>query len=289
MQPIRKPFRLDPLFPFELVHRGVRYSENELPDHVHDLYEIVYIHEGKGTFFIDQSLYDKAPGDLFLIPGNTVHRAFPSADDPIVSTALFFAPSFAQPVLPSEDYRPLRSFEIARQRKHYRVPLPESVRTSVEACIAAMAREWHAKASGYRHALWLQAQQVLLELARLPITAEAASPSPESALAPRWVQQALRDIDRDPVGCGGLASLSAGACVSPGHFSRVFKQLTGMNVTDYVNAKRLVRAKELLLATDDNIETIALRCGFQGMRHFYHQFRKLTGVTPLTYRRQMKA
>ncbi|TYP72046.1 AraC family transcriptional regulator [Paenibacillus methanolicus] len=287
MQPIRKPFRLDPLFPFELVHRGIRYSENELPDHVHDLYELVYIHEGKGTFFIDQALYDKGPGDLFLIPGNTVHRAFPSADEPIMSTALFFAPSFAQPVLPGEDYRPLRSFEIARQRQQYKFTLSEPVRTRIEANIAAMASEWHAKAPGYRHAMWLQAHQVLLELSRLPI-ATAPAPSPESAFAPRWVQQALRDIDRDPVRCGGLASLSAAACVSPGHFSRVFKQLTGMNVTDYVNAKRLVRAKELLLTTDDNIETIALVCGFQGMRHFYHQFRKLTGVTPLTYRRRMK-
>lgn len=72
------------------------------------------------------------------------------------------------------------------------------------------------------------------------------------------------------------------------HFSRVFKQLTGMNVTDYVNVKRLVRAKELLLSTDDNVETIALACGFQGMGHFYQTFKKLTGLTPRAYRLQMK-
>lgn len=61
MEPIRKPFYVDPIFPLEVVYKGLRDTGNELPDHLHDLYEIVYIHEGSGTFFIDHSLYEKSP------------------------------------------------------------------------------------------------------------------------------------------------------------------------------------------------------------------------------------
>lgn len=287
MQPIRKPFSLDPAFPFEMVYRGIRYTENELPDHLHDLYEIVYIHEGNGTFFIGHTLYEKGPGDLFLIPGNTIHRAFPSSDEPVVSTALFFAPSLVQAVSPVDGYQPLKCFEIAHRMKHYKVALTEQAKLRIEAAIQNMRNEAIEQSPGYRQSLWLQLQQVLLELSRHPFMKDAVSPV--TGFAPKWIQHALRDIDRDPVGCGGLAELSEKACVSASHFSRVFKQLTGMNVTDYVNAKRLAGAKELLLSSDDTIETIALRCGFQGMRHFYQSFKKLTGVTPKTYRRQMKA
>jgi len=286
MEPIRKPFYIDPIFPLEVVYKGIRDKENELPDHLHDLYEVVYIHEGKGTFFIDHSLYEKEPGDIFLIPGNTVHRSFPSAAEPIVSTAIFFAPSLVQTVAISDAYEPFKCFDIARKQKHYKVSLPDPVKLRIEAAIDAMGDELKEKSAGYRQALWLQLQQLLLELFRHPMMKTTASPT--GGLVPQWIQNTLQDIHRDPVQCGSLAELSEKACVSAGHFSRVFKQLTGMNVTDYVNAKRIAKAKDLLLVTDDTVETIAQRCGFQGMRHFYEVFKKLTGETPKSYRRHMK-
>lgn len=283
MKPIRKPFALDPVFPFELVYQGVRVTENELPDHLHDLYEFVYIHEGKGTIFIDHVFYDKEPGDLFLIPGNTVHRSFPSPAEPIVSTALFFAPSLIRSETLGDGYDPLHRFDIAHKSKQYKVALSDSDRQRIEDSLRAMSEEWQSGAAGYRHALRLQLESLLLEVGR---RSPAEGPSgPSAGFGPPWFLAALRDIHRDPVGCGGLRELSGKASVSAGHFSRVFKQLTGMNVTDYVNAKRLVIAKELLLASDDNIETIAHACGFHGMRHFYQIFRKLTGATPKAYRR----
>ncbi|WP_274652120.1 AraC family transcriptional regulator [Paenibacillus humicola] len=284
MDPMRKPFHLDPVFPFELVHKGIRTSGNELPSHLHDLYEAVYIHEGKGMFFIDDALYGKGPGDLFLLPGNTVHRAYPSADEPIVSTAVFFAPSFVLTDELGDEYDSLRCFEIARKKKLYKIELSKALRQSIHAAIEAMAAELKTKEPGYRHAIRLQLQQLLLEINRHPSMKEPASST--SRLGPHWMQNALRTIDRDPVQCGGLAELSSQACISAAHFSRVFKKLTGMSVTEYVNAKRLARAKELLLTTDDNVETIAQACGFLGLPHFYDHFKKMTGLTPRAYRHQ---
>lgn len=172
MQPFRKPFQLDPVFPFELVLQGVRRYETELPDHLHDLYELVYVHDGQGTFFIDGSLYEKA-GDLFLIPGNTVHRAFPSSGDPIVSTALFFAPSLVHAESLDDGHHPLRCFERARKSKQHKAELTQPARLAVEAAIEAIAGELQTAAAGYRHAVKLHLQQLLLALSRLPMHEEA--------------------------------------------------------------------------------------------------------------------
>ncbi|RKP57348.1 AraC family transcriptional regulator [Cohnella endophytica] len=282
MNPIRKPFRLDPIFPFDIVFKDRKNSRTELPDHLHDLYELVYVYEGKGTFFIDNAFYEKEEGDLFLIPGNTIHRSFPDADRPILSTAVFFAPAFVESSSLDDAYVPLRCFDIARKKKQYKIELTEEFKQRTRETLDEIADELRNKEPGYRHAVRLGLQRLLLTLGRLPFTREDGSM--DKRIGPQWIMDALRSIDNDPGQSGGLAELAAKACVSASHFSRVFKQLTGMNVTDYVNAKRLVLAKELLLSTDDNVESIALACGFQGLPHFYLTFKKLTGMTPRAYR-----
>ncbi|WP_415841313.1 helix-turn-helix domain-containing protein [Paenibacillus alkaliterrae] len=77
-----------------------------------------------------------------------------------------------------------------------------------------------------------------------------------------------------------LDSLAKKASVSPAHFSRVFKQLIGMNITDYIAEKRIVAVKELLLNSKDKINAIAEKCGFESMPHFYRTFKKQTRMTP---------
>lgn len=116
MQPYRKSFAGDPLFPFEIVYKTIKYPDNELPDHLHDHYELVYVHSGQGIFFIDNCWYQKSAGDLFVIPGNTIHHSLPDLEDPIVSSAIFFAPSLIAGPLLGDGYFPLQCYEIARKK-----------------------------------------------------------------------------------------------------------------------------------------------------------------------------
>jgi AraC-like DNA-binding protein len=84
-----------------------------------------------------------------------------------------------------------------------------------------------------------------------------------------------------------LADLSRRASITPSHFSRVFKQLTGMTVTEYVAAKRIVAAKELLARTDGSVSSICGQCGFESESYFYKIFKALTGMTPSAYKRNL--
>lgn len=288
MRPYRKPFFGDPLFPFEMTYRKKRFQEDELPEHLHDRYELVYIHEGTGTFFINQTLYDMKPGDLFAIPGNTIHRSFTAPDDPIVSTAVFFAPSLVRPDPFDVHYSALGCYELARKRNIYKFELPGDLQKETAETLAAIKAEWTDRKAGYRHAVRLHLQQLLLRLNRY-LDSSWPGETAHRPVGPPWIREALQRIDTHPYKGIRLSELARQSNVSPAHFSRVFKQLTGMNVTDYVNAKRVMSAKEMLVDTDLSIARIAERCGFEAVPHFYRTFKAVTGVTPAQYRKEGRA
>jgi AraC family transcriptional regulator len=81
-----------------------------------------------------------------------------------------------------------------------------------------------------------------------------------------------------------LTELAQVAELSPFHFARAFKQTTGLTPHQYLLKSRVGRAKELLTATDLPIVEISYRAGFKTQSHFTTLFRRLTGVTPGTYR-----
>ncbi|WP_053372481.1 AraC family transcriptional regulator [Paenibacillus sp. FJAT-27812] len=284
MNPYRKRFDAMTPFPFECVYKDTKSAQNELPDHFHDWYELVYIYSGRGTFFIDQTIYDAAPGDIFLIPGNTIHRSFPDPEDPKTSTALFFNASLVHSPPLGDSFSYLRCFEQAKRRKAYKLLAAEAAdKQQIIAFIDHIHAEESDKLPGYRQAVLLHLQQILLLLGR------TLNPSEEeqtlSTTAPGWMTATLAYIDGHPSSPLGLSQLAKRASVTPAHFSRVFKKLTGMNVTEYVTTKRIIRAKELLVESDANIAGIAEQCGFESLPHFHRMFKKLTGTTPSHYKR----
>ncbi len=68
------------------------------------------------------------------------------------------------------------------------------------------------------------------------------------------------------------------------HFSRFFKQITGMPPVQFVLKIRIDRAKELLDFTDKPIAEIAEACGFPDQNYFARTFKKITGMSPTQYR-----
>ncbi|MBY9078329.1 helix-turn-helix domain-containing protein [Paenibacillus sp. HN-1] len=289
MKPIRKPFFGDPLFPFEFAYKTIKKQSNELPDHLHDRYELVYIHQGKGVFFIDNTWYEKKEGDLFIIPGNTIHHSLPHNENPIVSSALYFAPTLLSLESIDDSYNSLLCFDFARKKKIYRIELPEALLSVTESSLEQIQQELAEQKSGYHDAVRLISCQLLLGINRHIQSIRGRNAIGEPGVGPSWMKEMLHEIDQHPEGEVTLARLAEKANVSAPHFSRVFRQLTTMNVTQYVNAKRIIRAKELLIRTNKNITEIAELCGYETPTHFYRVFKALTGFTPNKYRQNQSS
>jgi AraC family transcriptional regulator len=285
LKPFRKQFNLQQeAFPILLVYKDTKNPQHELPDHLHDWYEIVYIYQGKGTFFIDQTFHDMQQGDVFVIPGNTIHRAIPDQDSPVTSTAIFFSPTLIYNTNFGHSYSYMKLFEKGKKDNIYKYPLDSDYCREIENYIDNMNAENSQTTPDNQHAIVLWLHMILLHLNRNCLPHDVILDT-KSKFEPQWLKNILVFIDQHLNDKLDLDFLSKQAAVSPAHFSRVFKQLVGMNVTDYITTKRIMMTKELLLQTNDKIESIAEQCGFQSMPHFYRTFKKYTGMTPTAYRK----
>ncbi|WP_053367842.1 helix-turn-helix domain-containing protein [Bacillus sp. FJAT-27245] len=81
-----------------------------------------------------------------------------------------------------------------------------------------------------------------------------------------------------------LDKLASHVSYSPYHFSRMFKEETGLPPLYFVSSMRLQRAKELLLNTNLSVRDIGLEIGQQSLGTFTTRFTKSVGVTPAHFR-----
>ena len=82
-----------------------------------------------------------------------------------------------------------------------------------------------------------------------------------------------------------LAEVAHHACMSPFHFSRVFKRVTGMGPHRYLTGIRLERAALLLRDTPRSVTDICFTTGFNSLEHFIPAFRARYGMSPSAYRK----
>lgn len=71
---------------------------------------------------------------------------------------------------------------------------------------------------------------------------------------------------------------------SPAYLTDLVRRITGKTVNYWIIKRRLEEAKRLLLETEDSIEQIAFKVGYQNINHFYCQFRNYCQNTPRVWR-----
>lgn len=83
-----------------------------------------------------------------------------------------------------------------------------------------------------------------------------------------------------------LSALAEQVYLNPVYLSRVYKQITGQNLSKYIADCRTQKAKDYLRNSSFKINEIAYSVGYESPAHFSRMFKKAAGMSPQEYRDQ---
>ena len=95
------------------------------------------------------------------------------------------------------------------------------------------------------------------------------------------VIEAMRSRLEEPFSLRGMARV---ALISPFHFNRTFRRLTGIPPVQFLYALRLEMAQKLLLSTDRQVLDVCYDVGYSSHGTFTRRFTELVGVSPTRLR-----
>jgi AraC family transcriptional regulator len=159
--------------------------------------------------------------------------------------------------------------------------------SKLDALLAEFVVELSAERPGKEIVMRAQVEQVLVHILR-NYSASRRSEELELSrvgLVDRRIRRSIElmhtQLDQDLT----LKALAAASYLSPFHFARLFKKLTGSSPHNYLAGIRATKAQLLLAETDLSVTEIGARVGYLSGSHFTKAFRQATGSTPREFRK----
>jgi len=135
------------------------------------------------------------------------------------------------------------------------------------------------------HASWSEAVLFLRHLAETLLTSSTS----ENDMVQQSIQKIHKYIEQNLHENLSLTSLGEVTGYNPSYLSRLYKQMTGRSLFEYITEVRLNRAKKLLMDNRLKMTEIAEQIGFTSEHYFYRFFKKETSFTPVEYRELNKS
>lgn len=259
-------------------------AKHETKFHTHADYEINYFYDGSCKLMVGERCIDMAAGSLLIMDGMTPHG--PIMQESCTYTMLRFNVSTVRSFLVlNDDVDLLRPFELLR---NHCWRLTDKDKEELEHLLRRL-EHLHPLTdpiSVYRlHAVFLDLLLFICGLSRKVMTEQNEFP----AYKEMKVRSVMKYIDDHYMHELSMDMLSRQACLSKFYLARLFKQLTGLTVFEYVNRQRITQAKLLLLEErSTSVTEICFRVGFKELAHFSKNFKQLVGVSPEGFRKSLR-
>jgi AraC family transcriptional regulator len=86
-----------------------------------------------------------------------------------------------------------------------------------------------------------------------------------------------------------VADLARIVGLSTGHLHRALRATVGVTPLEFINQRRIERARQILATEGTTVTELSARVGFASPNHFARLFRRATGVSPSEYRRGVRS
>lgn len=272
------------VFPIGESLRAIHIEGFDAPYAHHPEPEIVYIHQGSGTRLVGHRIDTFFAGDFVFLGPNIPHwwrphrsPQFPQnevatvlqASSEFLSAQIFKMPEFSS-LLPWLN-SPGNAFVISSAPKEL----------IDKFCFLPFL-------SGAKRILTFL--DVLLELQNWPVerfvdlsSLKHQCQGPISIEMEKIISD-IADNLREPLSQNKLAQRLN---ITPVHFSRRFKQSTGMSYPSFINHLRISQICQELRLSSRAISDCAFDAGYQNLSNFNRAFKNIMGLTPIDYRHKI--
>lgn len=251
-------------------------SPREYEYHYHDFHKLIWFISGDVEYHIEGKSYKLEPHDILLVNCGEIHKPFVSAGTEYERYVFYISPDFLEEHSEKEDALDL-CFQMAIKEQGNVIRLsPSESRTLFETVklLDGAGKEELYAGQMYCRLLFLK---LLIELNRCCIN------NPEvfhkMARYDKKIVEIIHYINENLAADLTIEALSDQFFLSKYHMMRKFKEETGYSMHQYILEKRILAARNLILA--GNAATVAsTECGFKDYSTFSRAYKKLLGKLP---------
>ncbi len=242
--------------------------------HIHNVYELYYLFDGRVQYNIDGETYDLKAGSFVFISKETPHKttAFTSHHER-------FLIMFNDENLPVEALSEFKKIIIGRH-----LVLPTDKKYKFELILADIEKEKKINDKYSEKMI----ERYLYRLIVFIIRNHRSFYDESDKKIPPYIDEISEYISKNYAKDITLASIAKTVHMNESYMSRRFRELTGTNISEHINSVRIREAIKLLLETDYSITDVATKCGFNNVNYFAAVFKKMLGTTPLKYKNENK-
>ncbi len=255
-------------------------SGSNFKEHWHEHLQIFYFINGEGFLKCNKKSFNVVQGNVVIINSRQLHY-FESLSDNLK----FYLLRIDLPFLFSD--------QVDLCQTKYLSPLSENfilfenlIRNDDEIvdCIKTVLKEFFKKEIGYELAVKANLYNLVVLLLRNYLDESVTKKQLTFKINNfKRFYKVFDFIDNNYNKKIWVTNLANIAHVSTYYFCRIFKQMTGRTITEYINEVRLKKSIELLKNGNMNITEIAINCGFNDVNYFSRLFKKKHGVSPTKF------
>lgn len=131
-----------------------------------------------------------------------------------------------------------------------------------------------------KHDSWAEAVQYLFDISNIIFKLQSEEQKKRADNTIEYIQRFVEDHLSEDL---SLVRLAEQVYLNPSYLSRIYKQLTGTNLSEFIDNARVNKAKELLLEDNIKIHEVAKMVGYETAASFTRFFKKICGCSPQEY------
>jgi len=268
------------------IDRIARDYEYSMPSkHFHKEYELYYLIKGERFIFIENQTYRLRKGTLVILDKNQIHKTEPTESLYHDSIIIEIKEEPFSAFFSSDGRLSLQQFF---KRYHGVWEFNTQGQKYIESLLLRLIEEVQKKEPGYELMTKLKLSELFVFIMRYNFQKDSMSAAAmQKSSKHKTVSEVVNYITRNYMLSESLEELSNHFFVNKYYLSRIFKEITGFTITEYINIQRIQQAQKLLSDSDYNISEIAELLGYETASYFEKVFKKYMETTPLKYRKKL--